>query len=190
MKLVIMKKLFFYAYLIAETQASLSCSVSAWNVLSITVVHCKPLITNTKGLGLSQDIIWHPRTVKLFSGCACWSFSLKPFKLPSSLRMKYLDLQFFMCSPEISNLNKLKVLSIKLLLLIFDLLNCALTKKFKFYYFYYFEEIFTCMLKMFHMQSKFNSIKCIFCRQKNCKSMLHKKLEEFLLNNMLISCKK
>ena len=49
-------------------------------------------------------MIWHPFTVKLFKGSARAMFVsglfLKPRSEPSSRSMKYLRLQFFMCSPE------------------------------------------------------------------------------------------
>lgn len=51
--------------------ASVHCwrsnSDSTANVLSITVVHCRPRMMKVNGLGRSTVMIWQPRTVKLLS---------------------------------------------------------------------------------------------------------------------------
>lgn len=96
-------------------------------------------MTNVYGLGLSTDIIWHPRTVKLFNGCMdvcvaiCGSgFALNPTRVPSSLKTKYLDLQFLICSPINKLIQILFSINLKRQLLLEHLILIPARKRNKF----------------------------------------------------------
>ena len=80
----------------------LSSSVSAWKVLSTTVVKWRPRMLKVNFLGLSVRMISQFLTVKLlrmlFRFASVLGSFLYPMNSPLSLRMKYLGLQSFKCS--------------------------------------------------------------------------------------------
>ena len=58
------KCLYFENYLSNNNITNLSSGESTWNVLSMTVVHCKHLTRNVLGLGRSVFRIWHWQSEK------------------------------------------------------------------------------------------------------------------------------
>ena len=82
----------------------LSSSVSAWKVLSTTVVRWRPRILKVNFLGLSVRMISQFLTVKLlrilFRFASVLGSFLYPMNSPLSFSMKYLGLQSFKCSAE------------------------------------------------------------------------------------------